>query len=162
MKRHYVYSLLNADERVLYVGCSGDPSMRLRRHLDRPWGNEIAEMRVIPCEHREAAVALERSKIADTQPKYNVDDNPRRSKRPYGVRQQQVLDLLVEHGPMTQVQAEEWFRDHGVDNSRSFTGMSLSRLKGKGLVEVIDQVPSKSGRWKTAALFAATTKDTAA
>ena len=159
---HYVYTLLDACGAALYVGSSGDPTMRLRRHSDRPWGDQIAEMRVVVCDSREAATSLERQMIADLTPTHNEQGNPNHRTRRYGVRQQQVLDLLAKHGPMTQVQAEHWFRDHGVDNSKSFTGTSLLRLKEKGLVEVVDRIPAYKGRWKTAAVYGAVDEVSAA
>lgn len=162
MNHRYVYSLHDSQDVVIYVGCSGDPTMRLRRHIDRPWGAEIAGMRVIPCETTEEAKLLERRMIGELRPTYNETGNPNFDRRKRGTRQQQVLDLLMSEGPMTQCQAEHWFRDHGVDNAKSFTGTCLIRLRAKGLVEVVDRIPAKKGPHDSTAVYAATVSEVAA
>jgi predicted GIY-YIG superfamily endonuclease len=156
MNDRYVYVIRNAGNHAIYVGLSGDPMMRLRRHATRPWADQIASMEVIPCGATEEAALLERRLIAELRPTHNVMANPDAPRRSRGTRQMQVLDLLLAEGEMTQCQAERWFAERGHDGSKSFVGTSLHRLRAKGLVEVIGRVPSASGRWPTAAVFAPT------
>lgn len=69
---HYVYRLYDADDRVLYVGCSSSPLRRLFSHRSKSWGKQVVSVRWYLHEERSAALADEAAQIAELQPPHNV------------------------------------------------------------------------------------------
>lgn len=68
-----VYRLFNVEGDLLYIGQTGDISVRLRNHKhDKPWWDEVAEMRTTPYLSKGAAVEAERVAIREERPRYNV------------------------------------------------------------------------------------------
>lgn len=57
---HYVYRLFDADDQLLYVGCTHDMAMRMRYHKYRtPWFSEVARTEVETHPNRQAALDAE-------------------------------------------------------------------------------------------------------
>jgi len=76
--RTALYRFFNADERLLYIGISGDPAYRWGQHrTDKPWAGEVA-MRVVEwLPTRAEAEAAELVAIRAERPLYNYRDTPK-------------------------------------------------------------------------------------
>lgn len=76
--RTALYRFFNADERLLYIGISGDPDYRWGQHkADKPWIGEVA-MRVIEwLPTRAEAEAAELAAIRTERPLYNHKGTPK-------------------------------------------------------------------------------------
>lgn len=76
-----VYQMNAADGRVLYVGQTINLGSRLGTHAaGQPWWEQVATIVVEHCPDREAATALEASRIAELTPEFNrhnVERGPR-------------------------------------------------------------------------------------
>lgn len=70
-----VYQLLDANERVLYVGMTGTPRKRIRRHL-RELGDRVCHMKWDTTDSRVAAFDLETALIAEHRPPMNIHKVP--------------------------------------------------------------------------------------
>lgn len=70
---HYVYRHYDADDRLIYVGCTNNPPARLRAHRKSSWwGAQIARSTHIVFPNRQKALDKEREAIALEQPRWNV------------------------------------------------------------------------------------------
>lgn len=69
--RHVVYRIYNADDRLLYVGYSGNWPRRLSNHKRSPWASDAAwyNVRVYPTQRE--ALAAERTAIVYERPAHN-------------------------------------------------------------------------------------------
>lgn len=75
---HVVYVAFDADDRVLYVGCSHNLPQRMRRHRQTsPWHSLVARMETTEFPDMAEAETVERDKIQALRPIWNVDHNPR-------------------------------------------------------------------------------------
>lgn len=69
---HYVYRLFDADDGLLYVGCTHDLTMRMRYHHYRTsWIGEVTRTVVETHPDRRAALLAERAAIVLERPRYN-------------------------------------------------------------------------------------------
>lgn len=69
----YVYLMQDADGRVLYVGVTGNPVERWRRHAQRkPWWSQVARIEFETLLRNSDALALERELIRALAPLHNV------------------------------------------------------------------------------------------
>lgn len=70
---HFVYRCYDADERLIYVGCTVDPTGRIATHRTASWwGHEIDSVRLIVFPNKRYALRKEREAIADEQPRWNL------------------------------------------------------------------------------------------
>ena len=71
--RHYVYRLYDADDRLLYVGCTRRFAKRLQEHMrDKEWAAQIDRWTISdPYPNRDEARAAEAAAIRDEAPRHN-------------------------------------------------------------------------------------------
>lgn len=70
---HVVYRCYDAEERLLYVGCTHDIAMRLRYHRrDTAWFGEVESVTSESHPNRVAALEAERQAIVTEKPSRNV------------------------------------------------------------------------------------------
>ena len=162
MNAHFVYQLIDSYGEVIYVGCSGDPMGRLRRHRKRPWGYRISDVLLRPCRDEATARAIEGDFIERFRPQYNIVGNPAAPGTVPGSRKDMVIEALRDAGPMTQTECEQYLRARGVDNVKSFVGTTLVRLRTGGVIEAVAEVPAVSGRWATANVYGLASTEVAA
>lgn len=77
-----VYRMFGQGDRLLYVGASHAPLVRIAQHADdRPWWRQVDRISLdwFPC--RESALAVEKSAIERENPAYNVAHNDGRFER---------------------------------------------------------------------------------
>lgn len=80
---HYLYRCYDADDRLLYIGCSNGPLARVESHRESAWwGDRIARVRFTVFPDREYALSKEREAIYLERPICNVrsrwhKDDPR-------------------------------------------------------------------------------------
>lgn len=69
----YVYRCYDADDRLIYVGCTVSPVQRMDQHRQTSWWHEqVARTRFIVFPNRDYALSMERQAIADENPRWNV------------------------------------------------------------------------------------------
>lgn len=74
----HVYVFIDADDRPLYVGQSGQIRSRISQHRSvSPWWKDAARVRITAASDRDGALALEGRLIAELAPLHNVAGNPR-------------------------------------------------------------------------------------
>lgn len=84
MKKPCVYRHFDADQRVLYIGATGDHRERTRQHKRRsPWFAKVIFVRAQPYATIEEARAAEKRAIAEERPPFNISDSSGRPRR-YG------------------------------------------------------------------------------
>ena len=72
-----VYRLFDEHGVLLYVGASYDPNARIKRHMAKSWGSEIARTKVSWYDDRRTAFGVEAIAIREEEPRYNRDSpNP--------------------------------------------------------------------------------------
>lgn len=69
---HFVYRCYDADGRLIYIGCTNNPAVRLAAHRKTWWGYQIAAVRNLVFSDRTTALAAERKAIAEERPRWNV------------------------------------------------------------------------------------------
>jgi hypothetical protein len=70
---HTVYSLRDADDRILYIGCTDNIPSRMSCHKgNKPWWPEVARIGTEFTGDRDASYRRERELIGQLQPPYNV------------------------------------------------------------------------------------------
>lgn len=70
---HYVYRLFDANDQLLYVGCTSSPAERKHAHLNTSvWFSEVARSQMTVFPNRAKALAKESQAIATEHPKYNL------------------------------------------------------------------------------------------
>lgn len=70
---HFVYRCFDAEDRLLYVGCSNCPPLRLEGHESVAWWwPDFAYVRNTVYPNKEAALARERIAIFEEMPRCNV------------------------------------------------------------------------------------------
>jgi hypothetical protein len=75
----FVYRLFDADDRLLYVGISCMPGMRVSAHKRRRWGHLIARVEAGESYPTEAeARTAEKRAIETEDPTFNIVHSPRR------------------------------------------------------------------------------------
>lgn len=75
---HFVYRCFDAEQRLLYVGCSVSPSQRIEQHRAKSWWwPQVARTRLLWFPNREYALHKEREAIAVEQPRWNIRDRDR-------------------------------------------------------------------------------------
>ncbi len=72
----YVYRTYNASGRLLYVGCSRDPEVRLKQHWCSLWFPECADVTLERHWSRQAALDAELDAIKTEWPLWNVQGSP--------------------------------------------------------------------------------------
>lgn len=72
---HYVYVCYDAEDWVLYIGCSKDPAQRIRQHSSYSWTYWLRHVNVIGPMPTEDAVELEARLINLLAPAYNHHHN---------------------------------------------------------------------------------------
>jgi hypothetical protein len=90
-----VYTLLNSNGEVIYIGVSDNPASRVQDHRAKSWGDQIADWTVDWYETREQGERAEKQAIFTHQPLYN-----RR-----GVTQAGRLEVVA-RGPLTRTTDE--------------------------------------------------------
>lgn len=74
---HFVYLLEGRRKKVLYVGCTVQPTQRLAHHRrNQPWADEIRSITWIWCATKRRALDLEKDLIWGHRPPYNDRGNP--------------------------------------------------------------------------------------
>jgi predicted GIY-YIG superfamily endonuclease len=70
---HYVYRYYNADDDLLYVGCSKNPWQRYKTHRadSRLWIREVTRGRISVFPDKPTALAAERAAVETEHPRYN-------------------------------------------------------------------------------------------
>lgn len=70
---HYVYRCYDAQDRLLYVGCSYNPVARLRQHKSerKSWVSRVARTRMTVWPDRRKALDMERLAIETEHPLHN-------------------------------------------------------------------------------------------
>ena len=77
---HFVYIFLDADQTVLYVGCSGHLGRRVTEHrAGSHWFGDVASMEVRPFSNEFDAYQFEGEAIYDLAPLHNVQLNIKRT-----------------------------------------------------------------------------------
>lgn len=72
-----LYRCFSADSRLLYVGCSPSPLMRLKQHEKlQPWATEIKSVTVEWFPDRNVAMEAEKLAISAELPEWNVHHRP--------------------------------------------------------------------------------------
>lgn len=70
---HYVYRCYDAEDRLIYVGCTVDPATRIANHRAAAWwGTQIVRVRHTVFPDREHALRMERTAIGEEQPRWNL------------------------------------------------------------------------------------------
>lgn len=70
---HFVYSLYNSSDDVIYIGVTGSVAHRMNNHAAaKPWWPEVSRMGVEQFPSREAAESAEKCGIVSAQPRYNI------------------------------------------------------------------------------------------
>lgn len=77
-----VYRMYDANDQLLYVGCSVAWPQRAAAHQDKPWWREVARMTLQHFEHWSDALAAESAAQASESPRHNVVGN-RKSMKGY-------------------------------------------------------------------------------
>lgn len=73
LRPHYVYRCYDSADRLLYVGCSSCPPLRLEGHrLNAWWWPDVATVRNLVFPDRDTALAKERRAIYEEKPRCNV------------------------------------------------------------------------------------------
>lgn len=72
---HYVYRCYDADDRLLYVGCSYNPPSRFRQHRSTEWYGDVARTRLVVFPDRRKALDMERLAIETEGPIHNRQHN---------------------------------------------------------------------------------------
>lgn len=75
-RRTALYRIYDKAERLLYVGISLNPEVRVRQHSRHPWWAEVTEVTVEWFDGREAAKDAEWNAIADEDPVHNITRPP--------------------------------------------------------------------------------------
>lgn len=72
---HYVYRIYDADKRLIYVGCSHEPSARIKRHRKTMWwAPQIAAVFTTgPFPTRKAGLAAETLARNTEHPRWNIE-----------------------------------------------------------------------------------------
>ena len=77
---HVLYRFFDANDRLLYVGITHNPSRRFEKHRARDWWRDVATIRLQVYPTRAAVQAAERRAVANEHPRHNIrlrDDYPR-------------------------------------------------------------------------------------
>lgn len=69
---YFVYRLFDADDCLLYIGCSSNVRDRLRCHSAKEWGSEIASVTVQGPWSRDGARFVESIAIWNEAPRHNI------------------------------------------------------------------------------------------
>lgn len=70
---HYVYRCFDATGRLIYVGCTWNPTQRITQHRRGAWwGHQIVTTRVTVFPDPIYALERERQAIAEEQPRWNL------------------------------------------------------------------------------------------
>lgn len=70
---HFVYRCYDANDALLYVGCSVAPVVRVRGHIETAWwGSEVERVRHTVFPSRDKALEIERRAIYTERPRCNV------------------------------------------------------------------------------------------
>lgn len=82
MARHVLYRMFDTEDRLLYVGITMSPQLRLRDHrIQKTWFSEVARITLEHFGSREELEGAERSAVRMESPRYNVvrysSDRPR-------------------------------------------------------------------------------------
>lgn len=113
-RSHFVYRCYDATDRLLYVGCSVSPVIRIDTHRDSWWGGRIERVRYTVFPDRDYALAMERIAIHAEMPLCNVKGRwYKRDPRDHWVAQ----DYLDFH--------------HAVLSAASVLGVYTSKLLGQ-------------------------------
>lgn len=70
--RTALYRLLNAEDRLLYIGISCNPQQRLKAHHGRSWWHEVKQVKLEWFPSRPEAEAAERLAIRTDKPQHNI------------------------------------------------------------------------------------------
>lgn len=71
-ERTALYRLYDANDRLLYVGITSNPTTRLGRHSrDKPWWPDVDRHTLEWFETRKSAERVEKAEIEDERPHYN-------------------------------------------------------------------------------------------
>jgi predicted GIY-YIG superfamily endonuclease len=106
-----VYRLFDAADRLLYIGVSLNPYLRLSHHQSQQeWGSEVVRTELAEFESREAVLEAEATAIRTEAPVYNVIGVPRAPRPP---TTKYTIDLEPDERRALRVFAF----DHGVDAS---------------------------------------------
>lgn len=103
-----LYRLFSADDRLLYIGVTCNPSSRWESHRsDKPWWPLVARRELTAYQDRSAALTAERKAIVAERPLHNVQHNPLSDRRDVHVvlrgdraRKLEALARLI-HGGLT-------------------------------------------------------------
>lgn len=76
MTATYVY-VIDAGEDTLYVGHTKNLWLRLKNHACRDWAHRVTKVRAEVFQRKADALERERNLIADLEPEFNVQGNPR-------------------------------------------------------------------------------------
>lgn len=75
-REHVVYSFYDADDFLLYVGCTADPERRFGQHKSsKTWWPEVARIEQVTHPDAASAYMAERRAILDLAPRYNRHHN---------------------------------------------------------------------------------------
>ena len=73
MSSHWTYRLYGQDRRLLYIGYSSDPGVRLRSHsITKPWWSEVESVEIQRHASRGEALDAERLAILKDEPPRNM------------------------------------------------------------------------------------------
>jgi hypothetical protein len=72
-RRTAVYRLFDADDRLLYVGCTCDPWVRLDQHRGKAWWREVTDFTTTWFPDRRLALLYEAEAIAAEGPLHNIN-----------------------------------------------------------------------------------------
>jgi hypothetical protein len=94
---HFVYRCFDADGALLYIGCSGDPAARVRKHASRSeWFADCADITVQEYPHFWAARAAEDEAIYTERPLHNRNGGGRyRSEDERAARRRRQIEHLT-------------------------------------------------------------------
>ncbi len=149
----YVYRLFDSAGTCLYVGECENPLRRIARHRQRPWGTRIADVVMTLCADRIEGLALENAERRRLSPEFSIDRNYSDKSLGHGELSDWVVRFLAANGPATQKQIGDQLVALGWQGSPNSIGSVVIRLVDRGSLVIAGEVPSSSGRWKTARLF---------
>lgn len=76
MSATYVY-VISAPDETLYVGHTSDLFQRLAQHATEPWAGRVTHVTAEVFANKAEALTTERNYIADLEPEFNGQGNPR-------------------------------------------------------------------------------------
>jgi hypothetical protein len=137
----YVYRLFDADTRCLYVGATAKIGARLGHHQLRSWGPRIKRIEITTHDSWVDARRTEVDEIRRLAPEQNVNHGVV-ARLESGELKQWVMDVVREHGPMTQAEIGRRLQESGYAGGvRDFASV-LRRLFNSGeLVVAAERKP---------------------